>query len=128
MGLSSNATSFTTNHWVLSTIILRGDYMNQLSKDEKRVLRLIPKGSTNPRPQKELVRLTGFNARKLRLIINELIVKHGIPIGAQYTKPNGYYIVTNEDERGKAIVPLVSQYGELFKRAQSIHNADLQRF
>lgn len=57
--------------------------MNQLSKDEKRVLRLIPKGSTNPRPQKELVRLTGFNARKLRLIINELIVKHGIPIGAQ---------------------------------------------
>ena len=52
--------------------------MNQLSKDEKRVLRLIPKGSTNPRPQKELVRLTGFNARKLRLIINELIVKHGI--------------------------------------------------
>lgn len=83
MGLSSNATSFTTNHWVLSTIILRGDYMNQLSKDEKRVLRLIPKGSTNPRPQKELVRLTGFNARKLRLIINELIVKHGIPIGAQ---------------------------------------------
>lgn len=128
MGLSSNATSFTTNHWMLSTIILRGDYMNQLSKDEKRVLRLIPKGSTNPRPQKELVRLTGFNARKLRLIINELIVKHGIPIGAQYTKPNGYYIVTNEDERGKAIVPLVSQYGELFKRAQSIHNADLQRF
>ncbi len=128
MGLSSNATSFTTNHWVLSTIILRGDYMNQLSKDEKRVLRLIPKGSTNPRPQKELVRLTGFNARKLRLIINELIVKHGIPIGAQYTKPNGYYIVTNEDERGKAIVPLVSQYGELFKRAQSIYNADLQRF
>ena len=94
--------------------------MNQLSKDEKRVLRLIPKGSTNPRPQKELVRLTGFNARKLRLIINELIVKHGIP--------NGYYIVTNEDERGKAIVPLVSQYGELFKRAQSIYNADLQRF
>lgn len=128
MGLSSNATSFTTNHWMLSTIILRGDYMNQLSKDEKRVLRLIPKGSTNPRPQKELVRLTGFNARKLRLIINDLIVKHGIPIGAQYTKPNGYYIVTNEDERGKAIVPLVSQYGELFKRAQSIHNADLQRF
>lgn len=128
MGLSSNATSFTTNHWMLSTIILRGDYMNQLSKGEKRVLRLIPKGSTNPRPQKELVRLTGFNARKLRLIINELIVKHGIPIGAQYTKPNGYYIVTNEDERGKAIVPLVSQYGELFKRAQSIHNADLQRF
>lgn len=113
---------------MLSTIILRGDYMNQLSKDEKRVLRFIPKGSTNPRPQKELVRLTGFNARKLRLIINELIVKHGIPIGAQYTKPNGYYIVTNEDERGKAIVPLVSQYGELFKRAQSIHNADLQRF
>lgn len=113
---------------MLSTIILRGDYMNQLSKDEKRVLRLIPKGSTNPRPQKELVRLTGFNARKSRLIINELIVKHGIPIGAQYTKPNGYYIVTNEDERGKAIVPLVSQYGELFKRAQSIHNADLQRF
>lgn len=128
MGLSSNATNPTTNHWMLSTIILRGDYMNQLSKDEKRVLRLIPKGSTNPRPQKELVRLTGFNARKLRLIINELIVKHGIPIGAQYTKPNGYYIVTNEDERGKAIVPLVSQYGELFKRAQSIYNADLQRF
>ena len=128
MGLSSNATSFTTNHLMLSTIILRGDYMNQIKKKKKRVLRLIPKGSTNPRPQKELVRLTGFNARKLRLIINELIVKHGIPIGAQYTKPNGYYIVTNEDERGKAIVPLVSQYGELFKRAQSIHNADLQRF
>ncbi|MBB1068750.1 hypothetical protein H5S40_00875 [Limosilactobacillus sp. RRLNB_1_1] len=102
--------------------------MKQLNKEEQQILRLIPKGSTSPRPLQDLMKLTGFSSRKVRSIVNELIVKHRIPIGAKYSKPNGYYIITNENERDHALVPLVSQYGELFKRAQVIANADLQRF
>lgn len=99
--------------------------MKQLSKDEQKILTLIPIGSSNPRSVYDVSRLTGFSRRKIRSIVNDLVVKHHIPIGAKYSKPNGYYIITNEAERGHALVPLISQYGELFKRAQAIANAKL---
>ena len=77
--------------------------MKQLDKEEQQLLDLLPKGIERPRPLKELVKLTGWSNRRVRGIINRLIVIHHQPIGAKYEHPNnGYFILTNDKERQQA--------------------------
>lgn len=100
--------------------------MKQLDKEEKKLLSLLPKGTSRPRPLRELVKLTGWNSRKVRAIIYRLIVVHHQPIGATNQKPsNGYFIITNDQERQQALAPLTSQIQMMTKRAQVIGNAEL---
>ena len=101
--------------------------MKHLDKDEQRIFDLLPKGIDRPRPLKELVKLTGWNSRKVRGTINRLIVIHHQPIGAVYDHPNnGYFIITNDKERNIALAPLTSQINKMTKRAQVISNAQLE--
>lgn len=101
--------------------------MKQLDKEEQQLLDLLPKGIERPRPLKELVKLTGWNNRRVRVIINRLIVIHHQPIGAKYEHPNnGYYIITNNEERQQALAPLTSQIAMMSKRAEIISSAELE--
>lgn len=98
-----------------------------MDKEEKQLLALIPTGMEQPRPLKELVRLTGWNSRKVRGMIFRLIVVHKQPIGAVYQRPgNGYFRITNNDERQQALAPLTSQILMMTRRAQIISNAKLE--
>ncbi|AMS07899.1 hypothetical protein AYI71_03260 [Limosilactobacillus oris] len=100
--------------------------MQQLDNEEKKILALLPKGIDRPRPLRELVKLTGWNGRKVRATIYRLIVVHHQPIGATYQQPgNGYFIITNDQERQQALAPLTSQIAMMSKRAQVIGNAKL---
>lgn len=97
-----------------------------MDKDEKAILSLLPKGISRPKPLKELVKLTGWSSRKVRGTIYRLIVIHHQPIGARYEKPNnGYFIITNDDERTIAMAPLISQINQMQRRAKVISNANL---
>ena len=101
--------------------------MKQLDKEEKKLLSLLPKGTSRPRPLRELVKLTGWNGRKVRAIIYRLIVVHHQPIGATNQKPsNGYFIITNDRERQQALAPLTSQIQMMTKRAQVISSTELK--
>ena len=101
--------------------------MKQLDKEEQQLLDLLPKGIERPRPLKELVKLTGWSNRRVRGIINRLIVIHHQPIGAKYEHPNnGYYIITNNKERQQALAPLTSQITMMSKRAEIISSAELE--
>ena len=100
--------------------------MKQLDKEEQQLLDLLPKGIERPRPLKELVKLSGLKDREVRGIIYRLIVLHHVPIGAQYNRPNGYYIITNNKERQQALAPLTSQITMMSKRAEIISNAELE--
>ena len=100
--------------------------MKQLDKEEQQLLDLLPKGIERPRPLKELVKLSGLKGREVRGIIYRLIVLHHVPIGAQYNRPNGYYIITNDKERQQALAPLTSQITMMSKRAEIISNAELE--
>lgn len=100
--------------------------MKQLDQDEKKILQLLPKGIAQPKPLKELVKLSGLKEREVRGIIYRLIVLHHVPIGAQYNRPNGYYIITNDKERQQALAPLTSQIAMMSKRAEALSNADLE--
>ena len=98
----------------------------KLSKDEQRLLSFIPVGSERPRPLKELVQLTGWNQRRIRDMISRLIVIHHLPIGAVYYHPgNGYFQISNNQERSQALAPLTSQILMISRRAQIIGNAKL---
>ena len=105
------------------------NYMElKLSKEEKQLLNLLPKGSERPRPGRELASLTGLSARKVYEIISRLIVVYKKPIGAVRQHPgNGYFIITNDRERQQALGPLKSQIAMMNKRAQIIGNADLSK-
>lgn len=100
--------------------------MEQLDKEEQQLLDLLPKGIERPRPLKELVKLSGLKDREVWGIIYRLIVLHHVPIGAQYNRPNGYYIITNDKERQQALAPLTSQITMMSKRAEIISNAELE--
>ena len=100
--------------------------MKHLDKDEQRIFDLLPKGIDRPKPLKELVKLSGLKSREVRGIIYRLIVLHHVPIGAQYKRPNRYYIITNNEERQQALAPLTSQIAMMSKRAQVIGNVELE--
>lgn len=100
--------------------------MEHLDKDEKAIYDLLPKGIDRPKPLKELVKLSGLKSREVRGLIYRLIVLHHVPIGARYKHPNGYYIITNDDERKQALAPLTSQIEMMSKRAQVIGNVELE--
>lgn len=99
--------------------------MKHLDKEEQAIYDLLPKGIDRPRPLKELVKLSGLKSREVRGIIYRLIVLHHVPIGARYKHPNGYYIITNNEERQQALAPLTSQIAMMSKRAQVIGNVEL---
>ena len=71
-------------------------------------------------------RLSGLKEREVGEAIYRLIVLHHVPIGAQYNRPNGYYIITNDKERQQALAPLTSQIAMMSKRAEIISNAELE--
>ena len=101
--------------------------MEHLDKDEQRIMELLPRGIDRPRPLKEIMKTSGWGSRKVRLTITHLIVLHHNPIGAVYQKPhNGYFIITNDEERQRALEPLASQIAKLNRRAQIIGNIELE--
>lgn len=100
--------------------------MEHLDKNEQKIYDLLPKGIDRPRPLKELEKLSGLKNREVRGIIYRLIVLHHVPIGSQYKCPNGYYIITNNEERQQALAPLTSQIAMMSKRAQVIGNVELE--
>lgn len=98
----------------------------KLDQDAETLLKFLPTGMERPRPLKDLVNLTGWNSRKVRLTITRLIVEYKTPIGAAYERPfNGYFIIENEKERARALAPLLSQVGEMSKRINTISTAEL---
>lgn len=99
--------------------------MEHLDREEQKIMDLLPKGMDRPRPLKELTQLTGWDDRKIRDIIGRLILIHHELIGASYTKPNGYFIITNDDEKAAALAPLTSQIKKMMNRAEIISSSNL---
>lgn len=100
--------------------------MEKLGKEEQQLLDLLPKGMDRPQPVREIVKTTGWSSRKVRATIYRLIVVHHQPIGAVNQQPgNGYFIITNDQERRQALAPLTSQIQMMNKRVRAISKARL---
>lgn len=80
--------------------------MNELNPLEQAVYDLIPRGIENCRKFKDLN--THIDKRSFYYIINSLRRK-GKVIGAVRGKHGGYFVATNEEERGIALRQLEAQ-------------------
>jgi len=67
------------------------------------------------------VALAAMNERTVKLIVEELIVAHGMRIGASRELPNaGYYLCANDADIEAAVRPLRSTAESLFRRIRAL--------
>lgn len=95
---------------------------------EKRVLRLIPTGTEQPRQGRYIAKLLNIDIRVVRNVISRLIIKYGIPIVAKRGLVSGYYIPANDTERLEGIRELKAQYDNEGKRLSVLISADLESY
>ncbi|WP_419154225.1 hypothetical protein [Weissella viridescens] len=102
--------------------------MPKLTKNEQAVYDLLPKGSQRPRPYSEFKTLMDIDKRTLSSVINDLIIKHHIPIGSSRTEPTGYYLIETPQELQNAVRPLSSQANAELKRVDTLLQINLTEF
>ncbi len=108
--------------------------MPKLSKLQQAVYDLLPKGAERPRPQSEIVYLIEQSEnipatpRLISQIVNDLIIKHHIPIGSSRSEPTGYYLIETAQELQSAVRPLSRQANAELKRVDTLLQIDLTEF
>lgn len=96
-------------------------FKKDMNNQEKRLLHLIPRGSSHPVKAKKLCEVLGIGERALYDLVNHLIVVHGIPIGGIRNGNNaGYFIIQNEAELQQATAPLMAQAVRMFERLRTL--------
>lgn len=77
-------------------------------------------GRANAIKKRQLVALTGYNERAIRQAISDLITKHEKPIAQSSDRDGGYFLITNEHERQRAIADLRSRMRHLAARYRAL--------
>lgn len=99
--------------------------MANLEHDELKLIKLLPLGNQQPQPAKYLAIMLNTTTRQIRLLVNHLITDHHLPIGASQHEPTGYYWITNEQERLRAMAPLSSQINKMSRRLAALGDSPL---
>lgn len=95
--------------------------MEQLSTDEKNILKLLRYGAEAARTTAYLAGITGLDTRTVRNIIRRLVIDHGVPIvGVRSGAKPGYYIATDQDELIRASGPLIKEINQLARRNRAL--------
>lgn len=101
--------------------------MEQLSTDEKNILKLLGYGADTARTTAYLAGITGLDTRTVRNIIRRLVIDHGVPVVGERTgSKRGYYIATNSEERTRAIAPLKAEIKRLAHRQVALEFAEIR--
>ena len=98
----------------------------KLSIIQEAVLSQIPRGIENPVRSHHIADKTGLSKRDVMAVISVLIINHNIPIGgARMSGKKGYFIITNEDERRRATVPLKKTIVNIQQRVDHLEKMEL---
>ena len=83
-----------TNTGAFAEVLKSGANSQKLTREERKVAELIQAHRrSRPIPLKRLVETAGLNERAVKLIVEELIVRHSMKIGASRELPHaGYYL------------------------------------
>ena len=101
--------------------------MEQLSTDEKNILKLLGYGADTARTTAYLAGMTGLDTRTVRNIIRRLVIDHGVPIvGVRSGAKPGYYIATDQDELIRASGPLIKEINQLARRNRALIFAQIR--
>lgn len=94
---------------------------DQLSKNEKEVVSLLHKGAESAIKANDIAKITGIKSRNVRDIISSLITIEHYPIGSTRALPNqGYYLITNEQEKNATVSSLESQIKTMNQRVSTL--------
>ena len=101
--------------------------MEQLSTDEKNILKLLRYGADAARTTAYLAGITGLDTRTVRNIIRRLVIDHGVPVVGERTGSyRGYYIATDQDELARASGPLKNEIKQLALRNRALLFAQIR--
>ena len=102
---------------------------DQLNKNEKEVVSLLHKGAESAIKANDIAKITGIKSRNIRDIIYSLITLDNYPIGSTRALPNqGYYLISNEQERNATIAVLESQIRNMKKRVSILKDIQINDF
>lgn len=106
------------------------NYIRDMSEIETKVLNAIKNQASFylPIQAKELRQDLGLTKRKLEEIIESLRVTLRQPIVAKKTKPNGYYIPKNKEEREAGLAPYRAQIRTEQKKLAVVMSVDLDEY
>ncbi|WP_060667130.1 hypothetical protein [Bacillus sp. CHD6a] len=106
--------------------------MNGLPEVHKKVVGLIGYGKERSTTVSQISKLTGLGSTTVRNIVSEAVVKYGAPIGTcNEAGKGGYYIISNDIEKGDTVRNLRSRAMKILKRANAIEKlpaAEQQKF
>ena len=102
---------------------------NKLSEKEKEIVSLLHKGAKSAIKTDDIAKRTGIKSRNIRDIIYSLITLDNYPIGSTRALPNqGYYLISNEQERNATIAVLESQIRNMKKRVSILKDIKINDF
>lgn len=93
-----------------------GDYNTKSGS----VAKLLSCGQRNATPRRELEKMTGWNGRMVRLVI-ERERRHGVPILSD--NANGYYLPGNSAERAQFVRSMRNRAAEILKTAAAVEDS-----
>ena len=99
--------------------------VQNLPKNDKRVLSLIKTGAENAITGAEIASVSGLDKRLVQKIISRLITKYGVPIvGVRSGSNRGYFIPANKAELMDGTRAFYNQLQDEQKRLTILVNAD----
>ena len=97
---------------------------------EKTILTILEghKGKDNPITVRELERLTLASSRKIRRVIADLVIIHGVPIASSVHYPFGFYLITDKAEALQCLSQYWSRVKEVANRAKVLSRVVEDKF
>lgn len=88
------------------------------TKEEVLVASLIwqRRGRGNPISIARLRQLTGLSERQIKGIVEQLVVAHGMRIGARREEPAGYFMIETAEDLAAAVKPYRNQILAMWRR------------
>jgi len=97
-----------------------------LTRNEREVLRRICLhiGRKQPITRQRLEEATGLAEREVKSVVRDLIVNHGVAIGATRGKDHGYFLVDSAEDLEVAGRPLINEMRELARRLRVLYGPE----
>lgn len=100
----------------------------QLTSKQEKLIALLPVGDEEPRNAQYIATLLNISVRAVRKEVNDLITRHGIPIGSKRSHGTGYYLIENEEQKDDTLRPFIRQVDNEIKRTRALQNIDIDEF
>ena len=99
-----------------------------LTDKQERLISLLPAGDDEPRNAKYIATILNMSVRAVRQEINNLITRHGIPIGSKRSNGAGYYLIENEEQKEATLRPFIRQVDDELARTTALPSIYISDF